>query len=133
MPNAQDLVLGGEMPPPVSGAVLGGVAGLNQRFEQGNLIQKLATLAQAAQYEDCLSLLYRGLEHDNLTVRAEAYIQLKVAPTLSSPPPILQRGIPLRVGDRIYGVFHSCIEYGDDFYYIRDNLSEWYLKNFSFI
>lgn len=132
-PHDQDLVLGSEQPPPIAGAVLGGIAGLNQRFEQGDVTQKLATLVQAAQHKDGLSLLERGLEDENLLVRAEAYMQLKaIAPTLPTPPPILQRGIPLKAGDRIYAVYRSSVSYGDDLYYIADCLSTWYHEDYPF-
>ncbi|MBW4694057.1 MAG: hypothetical protein KME27_20110 [Lyngbya sp. HA4199-MV5] len=135
-PQNHDLVLGGQLPSPVSGAVLGGIAGLNRRFEQGNVIQKLVTLVQAAQYEDGLSLLYQALEHENLLVRAEAYTQLKAIAFASSVPssfvasPILNRGIPLRVGDRIYAVYQSSVSYGDDWYYIHANIAEWYHEDY---
>lgn len=132
-PNPQDLVLGGKQPPPSTGAVLGGIAGLNQRFEQGDLIQKLAALGQATQHEDGLSLLYRGLEHENLLVRAEAYIQLKtIAPMFPTLPPILQRGIPLKAGDRVYAVYRSSVSYGDDWYYIDSDVSDWYHEDYPF-
>ncbi|MBL1178698.1 hypothetical protein [Pantanalinema sp. GBBB05] len=132
-PHNQDLVLGGEQPPPIAGAVLGGIAGLNQRFEQGDVTQKLATLVQAAQHKDGLSLLYRGLEDENLLVRAEAYMQLKaIAPIFPTLPPILQRGIPLKAGDRIYAVYRSSVSYGDDWYYIDAEISEWYHEVYPF-
>lgn len=57
-PQNSDLVLGGQQPPLIAGAVLGGLAGLEQRFEQNDLQEKLTALKQAARYKDGLSLLY---------------------------------------------------------------------------
>jgi hypothetical protein len=125
-PQDSDLILGGQQPPPVNAAVLGGLVGLNRRFATDNLEQKLATLVEAARHQDGLSLLYRGLEDQNLLVRVEAYLQLKaLAPNLSEPPLILERGIPLTVGDRIYGVYRSHLSYGDDWYYIEDYITDY--------
>lgn len=64
------------------------------------------------------------MEDENLLVRAEAYIQLKaLSDSLENQPISLERGIPLRVGDSIYGVYRSAIEYGDDWYYLRTNVT----------
>ncbi|UBF26331.1 hypothetical protein K9N68_33345 [Kovacikia minuta CCNUW1] len=137
-PHRQDLVLGGEQPPPTAGAVLGGIAGLNQRFEQGDVTQKLATLVQAAKHNDGLNLLYRALEHEDLLIRAEAYVQLKAIASASFVPasfvssPTLNRGIPLRVSDRIYAVYRSSVYYGDYLYYINAEIDEWYHKDYPF-
>jgi hypothetical protein len=124
-PQDSDLILGGEQPSPTNAAVLGGLAGLKQRFEQDDLQQKLAALVEAAQRhdEDGLSLLHRGLEDENLHVRAEAYIQLKVMkPTSDKLFAIVDRGIPLKAGDRLYGVYRSAITYGDSYYSIYGDL-----------
>jgi hypothetical protein len=134
-PQDCDLVLGGQQPNPINGAVLGGLTGLNQRFEKDDLQQKLAALVEAARHKDGLSILHRGLEHENLLVRAEAYLQLKALETTSGQPsPIIERGIPLRVGDRLYGVYRSAITYGDDWYYIYADLDdlEFYYEDYPF-
>jgi hypothetical protein len=124
--QAWDLVLGGAVSPPVSGAVLGGVTGLNQRFEQPE--QKLAALQDAVQYGmDALSLLQRGLEDADLRVRSQAYQSLQAIGFCS---PEMERGIPLRVGDQIYSVYESSISYGDDWYYISSAVGEWYHEDF---
>ncbi|MBL1178697.1 hypothetical protein [Pantanalinema sp. GBBB05] len=128
VPKAQDLVLGGEMPPPVSGAVLGGLVGLQQRFQQSELAQKLAALEAAATYgAEAIPLLRQGLESADLTVRSAAYSQLR---KLGVSSPDLERGIPLRVGDRIYGVYESAVSYGDDWYYIYARIDEDDYDNF---
>ncbi len=78
IPNSQDLVLGGKLPLPVASCVLGGLAGLNQRFEQSELEPRIAALTEAAKYgEEGVLLLRRGLEDDDLGVRLHAYEQLK--------------------------------------------------------
>ncbi|MBW4473105.1 MAG: hypothetical protein KME45_22410 [Stenomitos rutilans HA7619-LM2] len=121
-PNAQDLVLGGQFPPPFSGAVLGGLAGLEHRFNQADITQKLAALAEAATYgESALPLIQRGLQDDNLQVRMAAYLPLK---SLKPNDLELKRGLPLRVGDRIYAVYESSVSFGDDLYYIRAQIDE---------
>lgn len=65
-------------------------------------------------------LLWRALENDNLSVRSYAYSLLKSAGINS---PALELGIPLKVGDRIYGVYQSCVQYNEECkyppYYIR--------------
>lgn len=122
VPKAQDLVLGGEMPPPVSGAVLGGLVGLQQRFQQSELTQKLAALEAAATYgAEAIPLLRQGLESADLTVRSTAYSQLR---KLGVSSPDLECGIPLRVGDRIYAVYESSVSYGDDWYYIHAEIED---------
>jgi hypothetical protein len=132
-PQASDLVLGGQQLTPINGAVLGGLTGLNQRFETDNVLQKLAALVEAARHQDGLSILHRGLEDENILVRAEAYLQLKALETPSGrPSAIIERGIPLRVGDRLYGVYRSSVTYGDDWYYIDTNLDEWYYRDYPF-
>jgi hypothetical protein len=129
-PNAQDLVLGGQLPPPVSGAVLGGLAGLEHRFNQADMTQKLAALAEAATYgESALPLLQRGLQDENLQVRMAAYLPLK---SLKLNDIELKRGLPLRVGDRIHAVYRSSVAYGDDWHYIDSDISEWYHEAYPF-
>jgi hypothetical protein len=119
-PDAQDLVLGGTVTPPVTGAVLGGILGLNQRFENADLVQKLAALVEASQHGEAgIELLNRGLQDQDLRVRMEAYLQLKAS---APDTPELDRGIPLKVGDRIYAVYESDVSYGDDFYYVHASL-----------
>lgn len=129
VPNEQDLVLGGQLPPPLGGAVLGGLAGLEQRFSQTDVKQKLAALAEVAQYGmSALPLVEQELADDDLNVRCAAYVQLKAIQPNHS---IVERGIPLKVGDRIYGVYESSVSYGDDFYYIGGRLSDWYEEDHS--
>jgi hypothetical protein len=119
-PQAQDLILGGQLPPPVGGAVLGGLTGLEHRFNQADIQQKMAALTEATKYgESAIPLLQRGLQDTNLQIRKTAYIQLK---SIQPNAPELEKGLPLRVGDRIYAVYESSVTYGDDFYYVCDRI-----------
>ncbi|HEY9666281.1 MAG TPA: hypothetical protein V6C91_05720, partial [Coleofasciculaceae cyanobacterium] len=56
-PKAHDVVLGGQTPTPLNGAVLGGLAGVKRRFNQGNsktspylVNQRINALKEALQY-----------------------------------------------------------------------------------
>ena len=72
-PREYDAVLGGEAPPPLSGAVLGGVEGLRQRFKTGNPAQKIEILANALNYQDAgLKLLIQALNDPVLTVSSSS-------------------------------------------------------------
>lgn len=122
-PKARDLVMGGVGPPPVNGVVLGGVAGLKARFEQADIEQKRSILSETVQYgEKGLALLWRGLEDGDLKVRSQAYFLLKSAGVNS---PKLEPGIPLRVGDRICGVYQSCVQYNEESLYPRYYIRHW--------
>jgi hypothetical protein len=129
-PIDQDPVLGGSAPPPSSSVVLGGIVGLTQRFEQADLKQRLAALVDAAHYGEAgIDLLKRGLQDQNLQMRLEAYLQLKVlANTSTRLPgiPELGRGVPLRVGDRLYAVYASRVCYDDSFYYVKRRADDVY-------
>jgi hypothetical protein len=132
-PTDQDLVLGGAITPPVTATVLGGILGLNQRFTQADVVQKLAALAEAGKYGEAgIELLQQGLQDQDIRVRMEAYVQLKA---IAPGTPGLERGLPLRVGDRIYGVYESSVSYGDDWYYIHATIhgdDEYYEEEYPF-
>lgn len=51
-PRSSDAILGGQTPPPVTGAVLGGLAGAKQRLESEALVARLSALQEAIQYGD---------------------------------------------------------------------------------
>jgi hypothetical protein len=102
-------------------AAQSGVEGQKARFEQADAKQKCSMLAEAVQYgEEGLLLLWHGLKDADLKVRSQAYLLLKAVDVKS---PELGSGIPLRVGDRIYGVYQSCVERNSEdmgpSYYIR--------------
>lgn len=49
-PREYDAVLSGNYPPPIYGAVLGGIEGLQRRLETGNTRQRVESLADALKY-----------------------------------------------------------------------------------
>jgi hypothetical protein len=51
-PHESDLVLGGQNPPPVNAAVLGGLAGIKQRLESESIAERLQALNNAIDYGD---------------------------------------------------------------------------------
>ena len=51
-PRPDDAVLGGYSLAPMDGAVLGGLEGVKQRFDLGDIEEKKAALDQALQYGD---------------------------------------------------------------------------------
>ncbi|OYD86609.1 hypothetical protein CDG77_34125 [Nostoc sp. 'Peltigera membranacea cyanobiont' 213] len=51
-PGEFDAVLGGEVPPPVSGVVLGGIEGVKSRLKSSVIEVKLAALSEALNYGD---------------------------------------------------------------------------------
>ena len=51
-PRPDDAVLGGQTQPPMYGAVLGGIEGVKQRLETGNLEEKKTALQDALKYGD---------------------------------------------------------------------------------
>jgi hypothetical protein len=121
---SQDAVLGGDNPAPLHGLVLGGLGGLQQRFETGDETAKLAALVGAISFGDeAIALLSHALAAESLQVRAAAYGLLK---QIGSEAAIVAAGvgIPLKVGDRIYGVYRSSISYGDDWYYIDSSIND---------
>ncbi|BDA75442.1 hypothetical protein CAL7716_096080 [Calothrix sp. PCC 7716] len=61
-PGKFDAVKGGQVPPPISGAVLGGIEGLRQRFATGNEQIRLDTVTNASTYGDeALDILVKAL------------------------------------------------------------------------
>jgi hypothetical protein len=49
-PNKLDAILGGQNPPPVTGAILGGLEGAKQRLESETVAARLVALSEAFQY-----------------------------------------------------------------------------------
>jgi hypothetical protein len=109
------LILGGNTPPPISGAVLGGMSGLCQRFGNGNIQQKIKILSQALVYEEeGINFLIEALNDPKLMVKINAYIILH---NLNSDSDTIQQelsqDILLNPGDRVYSVYESVISYND--------------------
>ncbi|MBE9010963.1 hypothetical protein IQ250_12165 [Pseudanabaenaceae cyanobacterium LEGE 13415] len=121
-PQSTDLVMGGTAPSPIDAVVLGGISGLKARFEHAEIEQKRSILSEAIQYgEEGIALLWRGLEDDSLKVRSHSYFLLKSVGVQARE---LEMGIPLKVGDHIYGVYQSSVTYGDDWYYINSSIDD---------
>jgi hypothetical protein len=69
-PRASDLVLGGQNPPPVDAAILGGLAGVKQRLESESIVQRIQALNEAVQYgNDAIDLALQALTDDSIKVR----------------------------------------------------------------
>jgi hypothetical protein len=62
-PRESDAILGGQTPPPVTGAILGGLAGAKQRLESETLVARLSALTDAFQYgEQGIELTLQALD-----------------------------------------------------------------------
>jgi hypothetical protein len=62
-PRESDAILGGQTPPPVTGAILGGLAGAKQRLESETLVARLSALTDAFQYgEQGIDLALQALD-----------------------------------------------------------------------
>lgn len=79
-PREYDAVLGGQLLalPPVDGAVLGGIAGLQHRFSRCTAEQKIETLSKALTYGEAgLDLVIQALGDYSEQVRWQAYSILR--------------------------------------------------------
>ncbi len=122
-PRKFDAVKGRQVPP-VSGAVLGGIEGLRQRFTTGNEQVRLDAVVSASTYGDeALDILVKALKDASLQVRVKAYQILKESNQAESET---AKGLRLNVGDKIYCVYRSSLSYGDDLYYLVDSINDYY-------
>ena len=123
-PREYDAVLGANSPPPENGVVLGGVEGLKRRLETGNIQQRVDCLADAAKYGDAgVDLLINALEDSEIQVRAKAFEILKDNNS-EKVQEIVEKGIPLRKGDKLYCVYASDIDYNDEIYHLLDSFEK---------
>ncbi|MEL7241170.1 MAG: hypothetical protein AAGM40_02320, partial [Cyanobacteria bacterium J06573_2] len=123
-PREYDAVLGGNNPPPIDGVVLGGIEGLKRRLETGNTQQRVDSLADAVRYGDAgVGLLINALEDSEIQVRAKAFEILKNQDS-EKVQEIVDKGIPLKKGDKLYCVYASDIDYNDEFYNILDSFEK---------
>lgn len=77
-PRYYDAVKGGQNPPPITGAVLGGVPGVKKRLASADVEQRLAALKDALNYgQKGLYLVIRALQDESRQVRREAYLLLR--------------------------------------------------------
>jgi hypothetical protein len=77
-PRESDLVLGGQNPPPVDGAILGGFAGVKQRLESESIAERIQALNNAIAYgDDGIDLALRSLTDPVRKVKKLARTLLK--------------------------------------------------------
>ncbi|GJD24207.1 hypothetical protein RIVM261_091630 [Rivularia sp. IAM M-261] len=72
-PRNFDIVLGGETPPPLYGAVLGGIEGVKRRLASSDIETRIGALSCALNYGHTgLHVLIDALEHNSAKVRKTA-------------------------------------------------------------
>jgi hypothetical protein len=72
-PENSDAVLGGQNPPPVNAAILGGLAGAQQRLESESILAKLQALKDSIKYgTDGINLSLQALSDPNEDVKRVA-------------------------------------------------------------
>ena len=77
-PRDYDAVLGGQAPPPVQGAVLGGIEGVKRRLASPTIEARIAAVSEALQYGDAgLELAIAALKDTTKQVRRSAYLLLR--------------------------------------------------------
>lgn len=78
-PREYDAVLGGDNPPPVDGAVLGGIEGVKRRFASKVVKARVAALRDALNYGDAgLDLVIKALQDESILVKSAAIKLLRV-------------------------------------------------------
>ncbi|MDZ7966155.1 MAG: WD40 repeat domain-containing protein [Nostoc sp. DedSLP03] len=87
-PREYDAVLGGELPPPVSGVVLGGLEGVQNRLQSSVLEAQVSALSEALNYGDAgLEIVIKALHNQSGQVRLSAYnILRRRSPSQTSRP-----------------------------------------------
>ncbi|MBL1178700.1 hypothetical protein [Pantanalinema sp. GBBB05] len=138
-PKATDGILGGQTPPPIASAVLGGIAGLRQQMTLASPEQRSQLLPTALNYGEAgITLLISLLNNDPvLTVRATAYQHLQQAIAESSTniremQQAIAKGVPLKQGDRLYRVHISAIDYDDEYYTLLDSVQAYEAHDFCY-
>ena len=92
-PKDSDAVLGGQIPPLVGRAVLGGLAGVKQRFASNALEQRIAALNEAVKYGDAgLELIIQALDDRAKQVRDIACL---VFTTRAEQLALLEKGVAI--------------------------------------
>jgi WD40 repeat protein len=77
-PREYDAVLGGQAPPPVNSAVLGGLDGVRNRLASGILEVQQAALSDALKYgSPGLELLVQALKNESIEIQKAAYFILR--------------------------------------------------------
>ncbi|UBF26334.1 hypothetical protein K9N68_33360 [Kovacikia minuta CCNUW1] len=123
-PQATDVILGGQTSPPVTGAVLGGLEGLQKRFLHLDPNQKLEVMPGILELgEPGIDLLIAVLNDDAISVRYEAYRYLQQSDSETAKSAIAA-GIPLKPGDTLYCVYEIPTGYNDETYYLCNSIPE---------
>lgn len=77
-PQKYDAVLGGKNPPPLTGAVLGGVAGVKHRLKSNSPEQRVTTIMEALSYGNAgLEVIIQALDDESQQVRDTACLLLQ--------------------------------------------------------
>lgn len=77
-PRNYDAVLGGQAPPPVEGAVLGGLEGVKSRLASPFVKGRVAALSDALNYGEAgLNLVIQALKNSSKQVQRSAYLLLR--------------------------------------------------------
>lgn len=83
-PKEYDVVLGGQTLPPLSGAVLGGLAGVKHRLKSEVIDHRIAALIEALKYGDAgLELIVGAFDDQAMRVRHAACLAFKKPAQLS--------------------------------------------------
>ncbi|MEH2184402.1 hypothetical protein [Nostoc sp.] len=81
-PRVYDAVLGGKIPPPLSGVVLGGLEGVQNRLQSSVVEAQVSALSEALNYSDVgLEIVIQALHNQSGQVRLSAYNILRSRPT----------------------------------------------------
>ncbi|UBF26335.1 hypothetical protein K9N68_33365 [Kovacikia minuta CCNUW1] len=124
-PQATDGILGGQTPPPINSATLGGIEGLQQQMTIAPPEQRSQLLSTALNYGEAgVDLVIATLNNDPiLTVRATAYQSLQSVDSEKAKAAIAN-GILLNPGDQVYGVYKSAIQFNDEFFRLNPELQD---------
>ncbi|AFZ06165.1 protein of unknown function DUF323 [Oscillatoria nigro-viridis PCC 7112] len=77
-PREYDAVLGGQNPPPIDAAVLGGISGLKSRLASPVVYIRISALPEAPKYGEAgLDFIIQALQDRIMSVRFAAYLLLK--------------------------------------------------------
>ena len=77
-PREYDAVKGGQNPPPISAAVLGGIPSIKSRLASPTVYVRAAALPEALKYGEAgLDLIIQALHDQIVSVRFAAYLLLK--------------------------------------------------------
>ena len=77
-PREYDAVKGGQNPPPISAAVLGGIPSIKSRLASPTVYVRAAALPEALKYGEAgLDLIIQALHDQIMSVRFAAYLLLK--------------------------------------------------------